>query len=185
MSRITQRASLILNDEARKRLESLSQSRKAPLREIQRARILLAYSVRTPILDIAREVGANRQTVYKCIDKALSMGWEAGLSDFYHRPKEPVITPEAKAWVVSLACTKPKDLGLAAELWTFRTLATYVRTHAGDVGHSSLLKAAKSTIHRILGAQTLKPHKITYYFERKDPEFYSGWGNLDKKTGGF
>ena len=24
----------------------------------------------------------------------------------------------AKAWVVHLACTKPKDLGYAAELWT-------------------------------------------------------------------
>ena len=171
MSRITQRAPLILSDEERKRLESLSQSRKAPMREIQRAKILLAYSVRTPILDIAREVGVNRQTVYKCIDKALSMGWEAGLSDFYHRPKEPVITPEAKAWVVSLACTKPKELGLAAELWTFRGLATYVRTHAGEMGHVSLLKAAKSTIHRILEGQTLKPHKITYYLERKEPEF--------------
>ncbi len=141
------------------------------MREIQRAKILLAYSVRTPILDIAREVGVNRQTVYKCIDKALSMGWEAGLSDFYHRPKEPVITPEAKAWVVSLACTKPKELGLAAELWTFRALATYVRTHAGEMGHVSLLKAAKSTIYRILEGQTLKPHKITYYLERKEPEF--------------
>lgn len=171
MSRITQRAPLILSDEERKRLESLSQSRKAPMREIQRAKILLAYSVRTPILDIAREVGVNRQTVYKCIDKALSMGWEAGLSDFYHRPKEPVITPEAKAWVVSLACTKPKELGLAAELWTFRALATYVRTHAGEMGHVSLLKAAKSTIYRILEGQTLKPHKITYYLERKEPEF--------------
>ncbi len=171
MSRITQRAPLILSDEERKRLESLSQSRKAPMREIQRAKILLAYSVRMPILDIAREVGVNRQTVYKCIDKALSMGWEAGLSDFYHRPKEPVITPEAKAWVVSLACTKPKELGLAAELWTFRALATYVRTHAGEMGHVSLLKAAKSTIYRILEGQTLKPHKITYYLERKEPEF--------------
>ena len=171
MSRRTQRAPLILSDEERKRLNSLSQSRKAPLREIQRARILLAYWVRTPIQDIAREIGVNRQTVYKCIDKALSMGWEAGLSDFYHRPKEPMITPEAKAWIVSLACTKPKDLGLAAELWTFRALATYVRTHAGEMGHASLLKAAKSTIHRILEGQTLKPHKITYYLERKDPEF--------------
>ena len=171
MSRRTQRAPLILSDEERKRLNSLSQSRKAPLREIQRAKILLAYSVRTPILDIAREVGVNRQTVYKCIDKALSMGWEAGLSDVYHRPKEPVITPEAKAWIVSLACTAPKTLGMAAELWTISALATYVRSHAGEAGHASLAKAAKSTIHRILEGQTLKPHKITYYLERKDPEF--------------
>jgi len=69
-------------------------------------------------------------TVDKCINKALSMGVEAGLADLYHWPKNPVITPEAKAWVVSLACTSPKDLGMAAELWTRSALAAYVRTHA-------------------------------------------------------
>ena len=92
MSRITQRALLIPSDEERKHLESLSPTLKAPLREIQWAKTLLTYSVQRPIQDIAREIGVSRQTVYKCLDKALSMGWEAELSDFYHRPKEPVIT---------------------------------------------------------------------------------------------
>ncbi len=171
MSRTTQRAPLVLTDQERQRLVSLASSRKAPLREIQRAKILLAYSGRMPIQDIARDVGVNRQTVYKCIDKALSMGCEAGLSDLYHRPRDPVITPEAKAWVVSLACTPPKNLGMAAEMWTMNALATYVRSHAGEAGHGCLAKAAKSTIYRILDGQTLKPHKISYYLERKDPEF--------------
>jgi hypothetical protein len=33
----------------------------------------------------------------------------AALKDGYHRPKEPAIGDTAKAWVVHLACTKPKD----------------------------------------------------------------------------
>jgi transposase len=171
MSRTTLRAPLILTDKERKRLESLATSRKAPAREIQRAKILLAYSNQVPIQNIARDVGVNRQTVYKCIDKALAMGCEAGLSDLYHRPHDPVITPDAKAWVVSLACTSPKDLGMAAELWTRSALANYVRTHASATGHPSLQKAVKATVHRILEEQTLKLHKITYYLEKKDPEF--------------
>ena len=171
MPRKTQRAPLILSDEERKNLETISTSRKAPLREVQRAKILLAYAARTSIKDIAAQVGVQRLTVYKCLDKALSMGVEAGLSDLYHRPKAPVITPEAKAWVVSLACTPPKDLGMAAELWTRSALASYVRAHAEAAGHLCLTKAAKATVHRILEGQTLKPHKITYYLERKDPEF--------------
>ena len=162
---------MILTDKERKRLESLATSRKAPAREIQRAKILLAYSNQVPIQNIARDVGVNRQTVYKCIDKALAMGCEAGLSDLYHRPHDPVITPDAKAWVVSLACTSPKDLGMAAELWTRSALANYVRTHASATGHPSLQKAVKATVHRILEEQTLKLHKITYYLEKKDPEF--------------
>ncbi len=171
MSRTTQRAPLNLSEQERKDLETLSSSRKAPLREVQRARILLAYAEKTSIKEIASQVGVQRLTVYKCIDKALSMGVLAGLSDLYHRPKDPVITLEAKAWVVSLACTKPKDLGLSSELWTRSALAHYVRAHAGEEGHPCLAKAAKATVHRILEGQTLKPHKITYYLERKDPEF--------------
>ena len=171
MARTTQRAPLTLSEEERQTLEALTTSRKAPLREIQRAKILLAYVERHSIKEIASRVGVERLTVYKCIDKALSMDVLAGLSDLYHRPKGPTITPEAKAWVVSLACTKPKDVGLAAELWTRSALALYVRDHATEAGHPCLGRAAKATVHRILEGQTLKPHKITYYLERKDPEF--------------
>jgi transposase len=167
----TKKAPLTMSAEEQKQLETLSQSRTAPIREVQRARILLAYSRGTRLRTIAMEVGVTRMTVDKCIDKALSMGVAAGLSDLYHRPKAPVITPQAKAWVVSLACTSPKDLGMAAELWTRNALADYVRSHAQEAGHPCLAKAAKATVHRILSGQTLKPHKITYYLERKDPEF--------------
>lgn len=167
----TQKSPLTLNAEQQEHLKTLAQSRTAPLREVQRAKILLAYARGTKLRTIASEIGVSRMTVDKCINKALSMGVEAGLADLYHRPKEPVITPEAKAWVVSLACTSPKTLGLAAELWTRNALAAYVRSHAEAASHPCLLKAAKATVHRILEGQTLKPHKITYYLERKDPEF--------------
>jgi transposase len=99
------------------------------------------------------------------------MGLEGGLKDRFHRPKEPVITPEAKAWVVHLACTKPKDLGYASELWTRQALADHVRGHALAAGHPSLALAAKATVQRILAQQHLQPHKVKYYLERRDPEF--------------
>jgi DNA-binding Lrp family transcriptional regulator len=44
----------------------------------------LAYADRLPLQTIARQVGVSRPTVYKCIDKALTMGWEAGLKHLYH-----------------------------------------------------------------------------------------------------
>jgi hypothetical protein len=34
------------------------------------------------------------------------MGSDAALKDAYHRPKEPAIMEEAKAWVMHLACFK-------------------------------------------------------------------------------
>jgi hypothetical protein len=57
-----------------------------------------------------------------------------GLKDRFHRPKEPEITLEDKAWVVNLACTRPKEHGLAAELWTLSELAKVVGNRAAERG---------------------------------------------------
>jgi hypothetical protein len=99
------------------------------------------------------------------------MGASAALKDTFHRPHAPVITEEAKAWVVHLACSKPKELGYAAELWTRSSLALHVRQHAAQAGHPSLTKAVKATVHRILAAQELHPERVQYYLEKRDPEF--------------
>ena len=171
MARKTKRAKLHLTDEQRIRLERLSKSRKAPLREVQRAKILLHYADEVPIAQIQRLVNVSRPTIYKCIDKALAAGIDAGLKDLYHRPFKPKIDEAAKAWVINLACTKPKDHGLAAELWTLNELAKYTREHAPAAGHPCLSKAAKATIWRILSANEIRPHKIKYYLEPRDPDF--------------
>lgn len=171
MSRKSKRAKLKLSEEQRQNLLKISQSRTAPFREVQRAQILLDYEADKSIMDIKRERRVHRSTIYKCIDKALAMGSEAGLKDIYHKPKEPVITEEAKTWVVNLACTKPTEHGYAAEVWTYEQLARHTRTHAPAAGHECLAKAVKATIYRILEAHPIKPHKIKYYLERRDTEF--------------
>jgi transposase len=171
VARKTQRAELSLSIEQRSKLEQISKSRKASLREVQRSQVLLHYADGFPISQIQDLVKVSRPTVYKCIDKALAAGPDAGLKDHYHRPFDPSITSEAKAWIVNLACTKPKDHGLAAELWTLNELAKYSRTYAPEAGHECLSKAVKATIWRILTADAVKPHKIEYYLERRDPAF--------------
>ena len=172
MGRKRNKPHLVLSSEERKKLEKISTSRTAPRREIERSRILLGYADgEKEIVQIASEVGVSRPTVYKCIGKALSMGVEAGLKDTFHRPFEPVITPEAKAWVTHLSCSKPKDYGYASELWTRKTLAKHVRKHCKKAGHRSLNRAGTATIQRILKENKLRPDKIRYYLERRDPEF--------------
>ena len=171
MARKTKRAKLHLTGEQRSMLQQLSKSRKAPLREVQRANVLLHYADEVPILQIQQLVNVSRPTIYKCIDKALAAGADAGLKDYYHRPFDPKIDDAAKTWVVNLACTKPKDHGLAAELWTYSALANYTRVNAPLNGHPSLAKAVKATIWRILSANEIRPHKIKYYLERRDPDF--------------
>jgi transposase len=162
---------LALTPEEQQRLETLQASRAAPVREVERARILLRYHAGNNPSAIQEALGISRVTIYHCLHKALEMGMEAGLKDAFHRPKEPVITSADKAWVVHLACTKPKELGYAAELWTRQSLAAHVRQQARAVGHPSLAQAAKATVQRILDEQHLQPHKAKYYLERRDPEF--------------
>ena len=171
MPKKSQRPKLQLDENQRQELIKISQSRTAPIREVQRASILLNYADGKTISLIKRELSVSRPTIYKCIDKALAAGIETGLKDKYHRPKDPVITEEAKAWVVNLACTKPKDHGYAAEIWTLSHLAKHTRKQAPTAGHECLKRAVKATIYRILKSQPLKPHKIRYYLEQRDEEF--------------
>ena len=116
MPRRSQKAKLILSQEKKEQLEQIANARKAPLREVQRANILLRYAEGMPIMHIEKTIHMSRPTIYKWIDKALAVGIEEGLKDKYHRAKEPVITEEAKMWVINLACTKPTEHGYAAEM---------------------------------------------------------------------
>jgi len=171
MPKKSQKAKLILSPEKKEQLQRIANSRKAPLREVQRANILLQYSEGIPIIDIEKMVHVSRPTIYKWIEKSLAMGVEEGLKDKYHRPKEPVITEEAKVWIINLACQKPTEYGYAAEMWTRSALADHARKYASEAGHACFAKAAKATIQRILDEHPLRPHKMAYYQERRDPEF--------------
>ena len=116
-------------------------------------------------------MGAHHQTVQRCVERALVYGALAALDDRPRSGKEPTITAEAKAWVVDLACRKAKDLGYPHELWTTRLLARHAREHGPAQGHACLGKLAQGTLCKILNEQEIKPHKVRYYLERRDPEF--------------
>jgi len=70
-----------------------------------------------------------------------------------------------------LACRKPKDLGLAAELWTLSALADHVASHASQAGFARLARAGKTTVWRILETHELKPHRVRYYLDKRDAQF--------------
>ena len=171
MARQTARAPLVLTEGHRSMLRELAGSRTAVQREVERAKVLLAYAEGKAPTEIQRLFGVSRPTIYKCIDKALAAGVATGLRDRYHRPHAPQISEAAKAWVIDLACRKPKDVGLAAELWTLSALADYVAAHASEAGFARLARAGKATVWRILDAHELKPHRVRYYLERRDAQF--------------
>jgi transposase len=149
----------------------MARSRTERLSRVERARILLAYAAGQCVSVIAREMHTNRPRVERCIDKALQMGVLVSLDDLPRKGREPSIPVEARAWVVSLATQKPKDLGYSYEFWTTRLLAEHVRRHCETQGHPSLRKLARGTVTKILKEHPVRPHKVEYYLERRDPDF--------------
>ena len=172
MGRQTKRVPLALSEEDEGYVGKLSRSATAPVREATRAKVLLKYAGGMSIIQIQREVGVSRPTIYKCIDKALAAGARAGLKDRHHRPRVPEILPDAKAWAISVACQPPKALGFAAELWTLSALTKYLLQGAAEaVGYPRLARISRSSVWKLLQEEELKPHRVRYYLERRAPDF--------------
>ena len=115
------------------------------------------------------------------IRKALQIGPMMALDDLKRSGRPIVIGAEARTWVKELACTPPKELpdGPTQALWSMDTLAEYVRQHAADMPFGDeLTKASKSTIWAILDDDAIKPHRICYYLEKKDPDFSAKCGEV-------
>lgn len=152
-------------------LEAIARSRTEWACRAQRARILLAYHADPSTYAVGETVGVTHQTVQRCLDRAVRFGVMAALDDSPRPGREPTITDDAKAWVVSLACQKPKELGHPHELWTTRLLARHIREHAEAVGHRCLTRLAQGTVCKILDKHDVQPHKVRYYLERRDAAF--------------
>jgi transposase len=162
---------LSINDADLAKLASIARSRTEPASRVERARMLLAYRENPSFYAVGQALGIHHQTVQRCVERALAYGPIAALDDRARPGREPTITPEAKAWLVSLACHKAKDLGYPHELWTTRLLARHAQEHGPAEGHPCFQKVSQGTICKILNEQEIKPHKVRYYLERRDPEF--------------
>ena len=168
---VSKRPKLKLTEEESTWLQQLSQSRSQAAGRVQRAEILLRYHTGETVSSIAAALRTNRPRVERCIAKALELGVRSALKDLPGRGRRPALSVEARAWVVALACQKPKELGYAQELWTTRLLAKHVRKHCRAAGHPSLQRLGRGTVSKVLRANAVQPHKIRYYLEQRDPQF--------------
>lgn len=162
---------LTLSDEELKKLRATVKSRTESTARVERAKIILAYYDGETISAIARNHKTNRPKVELQINKALQMGAIPSLDDMPRAGRAAMITDEAKAWLVSLACAKPLDFGYSYEMWTTALLSKYAQEKCEENGHPCLKHLSRGTVSKILSANIVKPHKIQYYLERRDPLF--------------
>ena len=167
-----------LTAQDRNYLEAQTRARTIQAQTVNRARILLLKADGTPIDDIADKVGINRKSVMLCINKYLEGGVENALFDAPGRGRNTEITDDEKAWIINIACQKPVDLGYAAETWTYAKLTEHINKNAETAGYIRLSTIHKSTIHTILDEADIKPFRIKYYCENRDPDFDSKMHNV-------
>lgn len=152
-------------------LKAYSVSRIEPSAKVQRSKIIIDYSSGMTIAKIVRKYNTNRPLVERTVDKALAFGPLAALNDLPRSGRPAEITDDARSWVVSIACEPPTNFGFAAETWTYSALAKYIKENCPAAGFESLKNTGKSFLNNVLSKSNIKPHKISYYLEKKDPEF--------------
>jgi transposase len=165
------RARLLLSVEDRATLDALGCSRTESRQHVERARIMLRFAAGDSVSLIAREMNTSRPRVERCLNKALQLGVTGALADIPGRGRPRVISEEDRAWVIGVACQKPKELGYPHELWTNDLLTRHLREWSTRTGHPALAQVGGGTVSRILMKREIRPHKIQYYLERRDPEF--------------
>lgn len=163
--------SITIPDEERTYLLTLIKARTMQSQIVDRARMLLWKSEGKTDKSIADGLGVSVNTVRRCVDRYLNSDINLAIFDDerYGCPVE--ITDDAKSWIVSVACQKPCDLGYSAELWTLAALHKHIQTHAEEAGYPRLKTVTKPWLQKYLKKMDLKPFKIKYYLERKDPDF--------------
>ena len=153
-----------LTEEEERVIKKLAHSRTASARLVERAKIIELASTGQTIPQVIEQLHLSEHMVRKWWKRFEEQGL-AGLEDAA-RPGAPSrYTAENKARVLEAALTKPKDLNLEFNCWTFERLAAYVHEHLG-------IHMQKTRIFEILQEEGLKWRKQeTWFGERLDPEF--------------
>ena len=162
---------ITLTPEDRDYLETQTRSRTIQAQIVCRARILLLKSEGETIDTIADKVGINRCSVMLCLKKYKEGGVKNALFDAPGRGRNAEITDDERAWIINIACQKPVDLGYSAEVWTRALLTKHINRFAEEAGHIRLSTISQSKVRSILEEADIKPNKITYYCENRDPDF--------------
>ena len=112
---------------------------------------------------IAIALQCSAQTVHRWIQRDRTTG------DLHDRPRSgrpPLYSEAAKLLIVAFYCqTQPLP---NSGRWSLRWAARHLRNEPTKIGVSP----TKSTLHRILQSNRLKPHRSRYFLHITDPDFF-------------
>lgn len=162
-----------LTEAEKNTLESILHQSTIEARMYIRAKILLLKDKGHTNAYIVDKLDICRQSVRLCIDKYIEGGIECALHDSKGRGRKAEITDADITWVINKACQKPKDFGYSAELWYPASFTRFINSIAEKEGHPRMATVTETTLRKIMATAKIRPFKVTYYCEKRDPDFDS------------
>ena len=162
---------ITLSEEDKANLEKLLHQRNVDAGTFIRAKILLLKADNHSNEYIADKLDISVPTVRLCIDKYNANGVADALKDSKGRGRKAEITDSDITWVINKACQKPTEYGYSAELWYPASFTRFIHSIAEEEGHPRMKSVAETTLRKILANAKIRPFKISYYCEKRDPDF--------------
>ena len=173
------RMELKLNTEDEKYLREIIKRGTTEARLYKRAMILLMKSEGKTYMDIARALKVSRNTVVLWVEKyKADENLQKCLKDEKGRGRKHEIFDEEIAFIKNTACKKPTEFGYAAEVWSLSKLTAHINRTAEKNGFPRLSTVSVSYVQKLLKSLAIKPHKIEYYCEKRDPDFEEKMQNV-------
>jgi len=153
---MTRRApQILLTGEERESLEKIVRSPSSEQRAVIRARIILLAAEGLRNEQIQQELRVSKPVVVKWRGR-FALGRMNGLADEAGRGRKRIYGVEMRHMIAATACSDPPPS--VGTHWSVRSLAKH-------------LGVGTSVVHRVLAAESIKPHRFRYWKSSTDPEF--------------
>jgi transposase len=153
----------------------LVRSRTAPVRLVERARMIDLARQGQRVPAIAATVGVSAPVVRRWLARFNAQG-VAGLADAPRPGRPATYTAEEVGELIAASLTDPQALGLPFASWTLDRLAAYLHETNG-------IAIKRSRIGTILQAEGLRwRQQETWFGERPDPAFAAKRGPSSRST---
>lgn len=154
---------ITLKRPVKRRLVWLTRKRTMPHGLVLRAQIILASALGLSIEDICDTLSVDRQVVRRWRRRFLE-GGEQALVDRPRCGRPPEIKPRVWEKVTTLVVQPPTNFNLQLSRWSVRELSRFLRERYGWA-------VSRSSLSRFLRSMAIKPHRVKYWLNPKDPDF--------------
>lgn len=162
-----------LTSDEKQSLEDILRCPTTEARKYIRAKILLLKNNSYSNEAIADKLDITVPTVRLCLQKYFAAGIENALNDCKGKGRKQEISDDDITWIINKACQKPTEYGYSAAFWYPASFTRFIQSVAAEEGHPRLEHVSEYSLRKILANAKIRPFKVSYYCERRDPDFDS------------